>query len=459
MPVVLSIVPAANANGVYLNQSVVVTFSVPINASTVNDNTVLLYRVADYQILDKSLTFDSTGTILTITPSVVFDQVTEYNVVVVGLNQSTTCVQDTNGSSLAISSSWDFTTGTYVQDNVPAADEVDEEDVDEVTAPSPVSEVLPPLSTASLIIIGTSPNNYDDNIGILNSDYQTSQYDGPITITFNQPIASGVAVMQDWVTFQSEAVDGDPATPVALPSGTLTNVNGNTLTWTPSTYMGNDYTWCVNNAITISVSGSVLAADGQTLGNEYRFMYSTPYFPYYTWVSKIRAVIGSFIREIPDDTIARNIYINSLEAYNIANTIYSQYLWDISSPTFAAQQWVFCKTQYDLLYSKLLDMASNGPGQKKNLGDFTIEESTEMPEGIKGALNKALECSNAYLKLLLGKFRRAKAKMVVKGVTSPATPPIRGVRTWSLETGRDVIGSNKTLERRIKSPGMYSDWS
>jgi hypothetical protein len=61
--------------------------------------------------------------------------------------------------------------------------------------------------------------------------------------------------------------------------------------------------------------------------------------------------------------------------------------------------------------------------------------------------------------LLLGKYRRAKAKMAVKGVASPAVPPMRGVRTWTLETGRDTLGANKNLQRRIKSPGIYSDWS
>ena len=458
-PIILSTIPVASAVGVYLNEYIIVQFNQALTVSTINDNTVLLYRVSDSQILDKTLSFSVITNQLTISPSVVFDQNTEYNVVIVGTDQSQTCVQNLTGQSLVTTSNWTFTTGTELQDNAPAPDEVDEMDVDQSTSPSPVSEVLPPITTTNLIITSVSPENYADNIGSMNGDYETSFYDGPITITFNQPMPSGVQVSQSWVTLEYEAADGDPATPVAMPSGSLSNVYGNTLSWTTSPYAGNDYTWCINNVITVTVSSLTPSAAGNTLGNNYRFMFTTPYFPYYSTVSQIRATIGSFIREIPSDTIARNIYLNSIEAYNIANTIYSQYLWDMSSPTFAAKKWVFCKTQYDLLYSKLLDMASSGPGMIKRLGDFTIQESTEMQEGVKGALNKALECSNAYLKLLLGKFRRAKAKMVVRGVTSPATPPIRGVRTWSLETGMDRIGANKTLERRIKSPGLYSDWS
>ena len=458
-PTILSTNPATNATGIFLNQYIIVTFSEPVNVSTVNDNTVLLYRVADYHILDKSLTFDPTNTVLTITPSIVFDQNTQYNAVVVGHSQSSVCVQDAFGNSLATSLSWNFTTGTLLMNQQQDQGELDEQNVDQQTAPSPVSEVLPPLSTTDLIITGTTPNNYDDNIGSMNADYATSFYGGPITVSFNQPVASGSAVSQGWISFLVEPVDGDPSQQIALPSGYLSNVNGNTLTWTPSAYNNNNYNWCVNNEITVAVSPNVVSSTGTTLGNEYRFMFTTPYFPFYSSVSRIRSVIGSFIREIPDDTIARNIYLNSVEAYNIANTIYSQYLWPINSPTFAANMWVFCKTQYDLLYAKLLDMASSGPGMIKRLGDFSVQESTEIQEGIKGALNKALDCTNAYFKLLLGKFRRAKAKMVVKGVTSPATPPIRGVRTWTLETGRDTLGDNKTLTRRIKSPGIYSDWS
>jgi hypothetical protein len=293
----------------------------------------------------------------------------------------------------------------------------------------------------------------------MNLDYETAYYGGPILIKFNSPVASGAAVMQDWISFDVQSVDGDPATGTAVPSGVLSNVLGDTLTWTPSSWDGNDYTWRINNEVTVTVSDKVTDSYGKPLGNQFRFMFTTPYRPYYCTVPRIRAVIGSFIRDIPDDTIARNIYFNSLEAYNIANTIYSQYLWDMDNPTFAAKMWTCCKTQYDLLYAKLLDMASSGPGQMKRLGDFSIQESTEIQAGVKGALQKSLDCTNAWMKLILGKFRRAKASMVVKGVTSPATPPMRGVRTWTLETGRDTLGANKSLTRRIKSPGIYSDWS
>jgi hypothetical protein len=457
-PSVVSRSPGVNEVNVYVNEYIEVLFNQNLNQATLNDNTILLYRVTDYQIMDKMWSFDTGTYKLTITPNIVFDQNTQYNVVLVGADQSSSCIKNISDEAMALSVTWNFTTGTGVRD--PQGDVGEsEEAADLETAESPVSKVLPAKTTDDLIITGTIPENYSANMGVMNGDYATAHYSGPIKVTFNRPVASGVLVEQDWIVLEAQSVDGDPSTVVSLPSGVVSNVNGDSLYWTPSNYNGNDYAWCINNEITVTVSKDVTDYAGLPLGADYRFMFTLPYRPFYCTVPRIRAVIGSFIRDIPDDTVARNIYLNSIEAYNIANTIYSQYTWGIDSPTFAAKMWTCCKTQYDLLYAKLLDMASVGPGMIKRLGDFTIQESTDIQAGIKGALEKSLECSNAWLKLLLGKYRRAKAKMTVKGVASPATPPVRGVRTWTLETGRDTLGANKTLTRRIKSPGIYSDWS
>jgi len=456
-PLIISRTPDVNEVGVYLNKYIEVVFDQVLDQTTLNDNTIVLYRVSDYQILGKSISFDITTNTVTIATDIVLDQNTQYNMVIVGADQSTTCIKNDSNESLAVSVSWYFTTGT--ESAAPEGETHVEEGAEVPSAQSPVSLVLEPTDTGVFAIKSTYPENYASNIGVMNGDYETVYYSGPVAVTFNKAVASGVSVDQSWLTFEVSPIDGDPATITHMPSGVLSNTNGSTLTWVPATYGANDYSWRINNEITVSVSNTVKDYSGVELGNQYRFMFTTNYRPYYCTVAKIRSVVGSFLREIPDDTISRNIYLNSLEVYNIANTIYSQYLWDIDHPTFAAKMWVCCKTQYDLLYAKLLDMASSGPGTIKRLGDFTIQESTEIQAGVKGALQKSLDCTNAWLKLILGKYRRAKAKMVVKGVASPATPPMRGVRTWALETGRDTLGANKTLTRRMKSPGIYSEWS
>lgn len=456
-PTLVSRSPSPNEVSVIVNKYIEVVFDQAMSPSTINDNTILIYRVSDYNLVDKTIVYDSTLFKITLTPEIVLDQNTQYNVVVVGADQTDLCIKSNTNDPLAQTLTWYFTTGATAGD--PVVEDREEHVPPDNPADSPVNKVIEVAPSQSLTIVSTKPENYSANLGTINGDFATVHWDGPISVTFNNMMASGAAVLQDWMTFDVTSVDGDPATPTGMPSGFLHNDYGQTLQWDPYPENGNPYNWMINNEITVTLSEHTKDANGNELGAKYRFMFTTAYRPYYCTIPKIRSVIGSYIREVPDDTIARNIYFNSIEAYNIANTIYSQYKWDMDTPPFAAIMWTCCKTQYDLLYAKLLDMASVGPGMIKRLGDFSIQESTDVQWGIKGALQKALDCSNAWMKLILGKYRRAKAKMAVKGVASPATPPMRGVRTWTLETGRDTIGANKTLTRRIKSPGIYSDWS
>lgn len=457
-PTLSSRSPTPNETGVYLNKYITVTFDQALLSTSVNDNTCIVYRTSDYNLIDKTVSYDSDTFTITLAPEIVLDQNTQYNVVIVGADQSALCVKNAASESLAATLTWYFSTGTETGDDSTTSDDGDTEP-DTDSTDSPVSKVLEPTPSTSMYIKSTDPENYEANVGTINGDYATVHFDGPITVTFDRAMASGSAVLQDWMTFEVASVDGDPATSTYMPSGVLSNTVGDTLTWTPSTFNGNNYAWKTNNEITVTLSDDIKDANGTELGSQYKFMFTTGYRPYYCSIPFIRTSIGAFIREVPDDTIARTIYFNSLEAYNIGNTIYSQYKWDMDSPSFAAKRWVCCKTQYDLLYGKLLDMASVGPGQMKRLGDFTIQESTDIQAGIKGALQKALDCTDAWLKLMLDKYRRAKTKMAVKGVSSPATPPMRGIRTWNISTGRDTIGANKDITRRTKSPSIYSVWS
>ena len=456
-PIVVSKVPDTSATGVYLNSYITVVFDQAISQDSVNDNTILLFRVSDYQMLEKTISFSTDSKTITIRPDVTFDIETGYNVVLIGVDQSSTCIKNSGLESMAVTENWVFTTGTESGEAPAGVGGTTEPEVEH--AESPVSVVPPAEETTALSIIDTYPDNYSANMGTINSDLETVRFSNAITVKFNKPVASGVAVDQSWFDISIEPVDGDPSTASHTPSGVLSNTNGDTLSWTPSTYEGNDYTWRTNNEVTVTVSDKVVDYLGNELGQQYRFMFTTPYRPYYCTIPKIRAVIGAFIRDIPDDTIARNIYFNSIEIYNIGNTIKSQYVWDAGSPTFAAQMWTCCKTQYDLLYAKLLDLAASGPGQMKRLGDFTIQETADVQAGVRGAIQKALDCSNAWMGLVLGKSKRASAKMVVKGVASPAMPPIRGVRTWTLENHGDPVGDNKRNTRIMKSPGIYSQWS
>ncbi len=455
-PTISTRVPTSSATNVYLNQLIYITFDQAMDSTSLTDNTIILYRTSDYEVMDKTISYDSSTFKVTVTPDVIFDKDTTYNIVVVGLDQSATCVENSSDAGMTTTATWYFTTGTEVY-RAPE-DTVAETQPDETVAGTPVAKVLEPRISTDFVIVSTSPENYSSNLGT-SSDNENVTWGAVspsgVRVIFNRPVASGSAVSQTWMALSVVAVDGDPATTIAIPNGTVYNPAGDTLYWMPSDTTG----WKVNNEITVTVSENTEDEDGNILDDDYQFMFTTKYYPLYCVVSRIITVIGPFIRDVNDDVINRNIYFNSQEAYNIANVIYDQANWDQDSPTFAAKMWVCCKTQYDLLYAKLLDLSQGGPGQLKRLGDFTVQDTGDINSGIKGAIQKALDCMNAWMKQLLGKSRRAKARMVVKGVSSPVTPPMRGVRTWSIPTASEGLGGNKRLSRRLKSPGPYSEWS
>ena len=457
-PIINTRTPSESEINVYLNQLIYVVFDQNIDSTTLDDNTVVLYRTSDYTILEKVFTYDSDTFTATFTPDVIFDKNTTYNMVVVGADQSTTCVKNAAGERLATTSTWFFTTGEDIYEA--PADTEPETQPDVPVADAPVIQVLEPATVTDFAVTITDPENYESNIGTINSDNETVYWPGPITVTFNRLLASGAAVDQNWVTLRAEAVDGDPATLTNVPSGVLASGGPMySFVWTPVDYADNQYNWRTNNEIIVTLSEDIEDYEGNLLGSDYQFMFTMAYRPLYCTVKKIRTVIGPYIRDVADDTVNRLIYQNSLEAFNIANEVYGQNQWTIDNPTFAAKMWTCCKTQYDLLYARMLDDAANGPGQMKRLGDFNIQEQTALSEGLKGALQKALDCMNAWMKQLLGNNRRAKAKMVVKGVSAPTTPPMRGVRTWSVPTAGEGIGANKIAIRRMKSPSPYSEWS
>ena len=455
-PIISTRIPAASATNVYLNQLVYITFDQAMDSTSLTDNTIILYRTSDYEVMDKTISYDSSTYKVTLTPDVIFNKDSTYNVVVVGLDQSTTCVENSSDEGMTTTATWYYTTGTEVYEA--PEDTVAETQPDELVAGTPAAKVLEPRVTTDFAIVSTSPENYSSNLGTsADNEDVTWGATSPsgVRVVFNRPVASGSAVLQTWMTLAAVAVDGDPSVSTAVPDGVVYNPNGYTLYWMPSDVDG----WKVNNEITVTVSEDTQDEDGNVLDDDYQFMFTTKYYPLYCAVSRIVAVIGPFIRDMNDDVINRNIYFNSQEAYNIANVIYDQANWAMDSPTFAAKMWVCCKTQYDLLYAKLLDLSQGGPGQLKRLGDFTIQDTGDINSGIKGAIQKTLDCMNAWMKQLLGRSRRAKAKMVVKGVSSPVNPPIRGVRTWGIPTASEGLGGNKRLTRQLKSPGAYSEWS
>ena len=444
--------PAPSSVSQYINLNVIVTFDQALEEASLTTNTFLMYRTSDYVSMEGTVTYNSSTFAVTFIPDTVLLENINYTFVVVGVDQSTTCVKNVASESLAATSTWYFETGEEAY--VAPAEAIPSVQPDEDVACAATVPVLDPYTDANFAVLKTFPENYATNQGT-RVDGNTVWRAEPsgIWVKFNYPVASGT-IPATWMTVEAFPVNGDPAIPSAVPAGSIVNPAGAKLFWTAADPSG----WLANNEIIVTVSEDVQSASGTLLGQDEQFMFTTAFDPLYCTANKVKLAIGPYIREIPDDTINRTIYENSMLAYNMANTIYGQGVWDFRSPTYAAKMYTCCKTQYDLLNSELLNRAT-GAGQIKRLGDFTVQEQADITGNMKQALASALACVNAWLKQLLGKSKRAKATMVVKGVSAPSMPPVRGTRTWNEETAYDTLGANKRASREAKLPGVYDEWS
>jgi hypothetical protein len=428
-------------------------------ATSINSNTLLLYRSSDYQQVDGMITYDSSNYTAKFIPVKSLDETSGYTFIIVGVDQSTDCVKNSASENLATSGLAQFTTGSEIYE--PPQVEPEPTPADEEVAPAPTEPVLEVAVSTDFIIIDTNPDHRKTNVGTALSGGRVyiPEPDGAssIYVEFNEDIwASGVAYL-DWLTIEAEPVNGDPSYTAEVPAGTILPPSGDAkLYWTATDPSG----WYQNNEIIVTISKDIMNASGDSMGESQQFMFTTAYSPLYCTVQKIRIAIGPYIREVPDDTINRTIFNNSLLAYELANVTYGQDQWAIGSPSFAAQMYTCCKTQYDLLNAELLNRIGDA-GQLKRLGDFTVQDQLDLSKAMKPAMDQAESCMAFWVDRLVGKTGKVHPKFVVKGVASTATPYMRGVRTWSKDSpGRmSMPASNTRYQRRLKLPSIYSNWS
>jgi hypothetical protein len=108
-PGVAVVSPANGASGVSLGATVIVTFSEPVDASTVTAGTVLL-RDGSNNLVPASVAYTPGNSTAILTPTTQFSAQTTYQATVVG-GASGTRVKDLAGNALPASVTWSFTTG------------------------------------------------------------------------------------------------------------------------------------------------------------------------------------------------------------------------------------------------------------------------------------------------------------------------------------------------------------
>lgn len=451
---------------VYLNKQIQITFDQAMIGASINKNTILLYRSSDYLQIEGIVTYDTTTFTATFLANRTFDENSAYSLCVVGSDQSSDCVKNVLGECLAATANIEFSTGSTFY--VPPVTTPTPTPAYVPVTPDPTVPVLQPAVQLDFAVIKVHPENRKSNLGtilpsgwlnILHPSGHVFIYEPPgssnIYIQFNHDLYPSGTAYVDWITIEASPVNGDPMFPAAVPSGYVLPPSGDTLRW----ICGDPSGWYQNNEILVTLSEWIMDASGNYLGEDRQYMFTTAYNPMYCSVQKVRMAIGPYIREVPDDTINRTIFNNSLLAYQLANETYGQHQWDIESPPWAAKMYTCCKTQYDLLNAELLNRIGMA-GQLKTLGDFTVQDQLDLSKSLKPAMDQALACIQFWVDRLVGIKAKAHPKMAIKGINNGTTPLIRGVRTWGQTTYTQPFpAANTRPQRALKLPNVYAKWS
>ena len=170
-----------------------------------------------------------------------------------------------------------------------------------------------------------------------------------------------------------------------------------------------------NNVITITLDKDIASTDGDTLGSDYSFYFTTEYSPTYTNYNQIMLEIGRYIANVPEDTVWRLILSASLDADRLARRDP-----DSSDETewfeFSRRNWVRCRVEELLLVEALQEYDI----KRKRLGDLDVTWNTE---GINNALDRALACKDKWLPSLeSGGIKIKRAQHFIKGLYDPDKP-------------------------------------
>ncbi|MEJ7759788.1 MAG: Ig-like domain-containing protein [Gemmatimonadaceae bacterium] len=214
-PTVLTVSPPDNASGVAITSAVTVTFSEPMNASTINTTTFNLRNTGTGALVAGTVTYNAGANSATFTPSAPLANGTHYTVTV------TTGVMDIGGNPLATQFTSTFSTAQ------PA----------DVTRPTVVATTPPNGAT------GVARNTV-------------------VTATFSEPI--------DPTSINSSTVFLTPQGGGAPVAGTVSyNAGTNTATFTPSSPLANFTTY------TLTVTTGVKDVAGNTLATNFTSSFTT----------------------------------------------------------------------------------------------------------------------------------------------------------------------------------------
>lgn len=404
-PTVTATSPQNGATEIYINTPITVTFDSNMNPVFINTSTFVIYD-ANLHLVPGTVSFDTINNIATFTPTEPLLSRALYTVVLVGGTNGIQTVPDPvfNNIGYLVNYSWTFTTndGRFL---VPPIQLAPSGTPTGIIYPSGVNYFT------QFSVLSTRPSNRETSLDP--SGIYTDINGFPtITVCFNKPVdptslnATGLYCFTQAPVIVANDVLQDPWGP--------NNINlSNSGTWTAvlwqATFTFNSPSYFVDNEqITVTIPSNIASTDGTTLGTPYSFYFTTTYSPLYAGPSRIRVDLGNLIADVPDDTIYRLLYHNSLMAnYFGSKTFGGGFSNDIrpfvttrvtgfeaivlrpsfpldpvsGAPPLYVTEYVAAKTKADLIKARfygLIDelFLAGGPGASKMLADLRISEGS-----------------------------------------------------------------------------------
>lgn len=201
-----------------------------------------------------------------------------------------------------------------------------------------------------------------------------------------------------------------------------------------------------NMQVLISLSSTIKNISGQSIGTDTEFYFTTIYDPLYSSVRKLRLEVGSFIKDLPDDTLNLAIFEASLMANGInwAKNSNSDFF------RFARREWVTCKAAETLLNNIVALLGATS----KKLDNLEIHYDSKIGQVL---LDKVQNCLAKWeAEVISGGHAIQSPSFVVKGDLDPDAPHVG--RMW--EKGPRFIqtpGSNSRV-KPARSRRYINSW-
>lgn len=430
VPALVSSNPTNHDTDVEITQVVSFTFNTAIDATSVKKGTVFLYIESTGDPIECNLQVDD-ATIYLHPVRALFEDVT-YIAVCMGESSGASAgnVKSADGDDLPDNVLISFTTqveqyATREQVEQRADVETDglirEVDLTEVGGLE-LTEVTPLGFSTDL-----DPSELDEVVFEFSANIDINTLTGNITLeaqnVWGDEDLYGAVANSDNKVYLQEWEPGTGECDFSQPTGEFT-LSDNTITWTRGT---GEPEFNHNTQVIFKINQDLKDVNGHSLVSDAVVSMTTEFFPKYQTVQIMRSICGPMIADQYDDAINRILHRVSLDAFEIAG-----YKFDPYSPYPAVKRYV--------RYASILELAdllnarqSIYAGQRKTLGDLTIEYPNSLPDvdvGLVGRSRKKLERLERELRYYRGQGR---PEFITKGISAGDRRTDRRSRRWDIE--------------------------